>query len=320
MKSQFLLSFKEHMRSRYYATKTIEAYAFWVSRYIRFHEFEHPSKLGDEHIEAFLSDLAVKQRVAAKTQALALNSLLFLYREFLLVSVDPNMKFHKSLKDIKLPVVLTKQEMRRFVEHIDPRHKLQCMLLYGSGLRLMECIRLRIQDIDFDYGALRIWHGKGGKNRTVTLAKELYPLLSEQIALTQRFYDKDMQTKGYGGAWIPQARLPKYPQAQYEFRWHYLFPSTRLSVDKESDLMRRHHMAETVLQRSVKRSAVDAGIEKHVTCHTLRHSFATHLLEGGADIRTVQEQLGHSDVRTTQIYTHVIDRGANGVLSPLSSL
>ncbi|HAS63607.1 MAG TPA: integron integrase [Vibrio sp.] len=320
MKSQFLLSFKEYMQQRYYAKKTIESYMIWVSRYIQYHDMQHPIKLGTSDVEQFLTHLAVEHRVAVKTQALALNAILFLYRDYLQVKVEPDMRFQKSLKHSKLPLVLTKTEMRHFIDHIDPRYQLQSMLLYGSGLRLMECIRLRIQDIDFDYGAIRVWEGKGGKNRTVTLAKELHPLIREQISLTQRYYQKDMQTKGYGGVYIPQSRTAKYPNAQYEFRWHFLFPSHRLSKDPHSELLKRHHMAETVIQRSVKKTAKEAGIDKNVTCHTLRHSFATHLLESGADIRTVQEQLGHSDVRTTQIYTHVIDRGASGVLSPLSSL
>ena len=308
------------MQSRHYANKTIEAYLVWISRYIRFHDLQHPSKLDTPHVEAFLSDLAITHKVAVKTQALALNAIQFMYRDYLRMPIKPDMRFQKSLSDRKLPVVLTKTEMRRFVEQIDPKFQLHLMLMYGSGLRLMECVRLRVQDIDFDYGAVRIWQGKGGKNRTVTLAKELHPLLEAQIAIAKRYYDRDMLSNGYGGVSMNQARKAKYPNTQFEFGWHYLFPSTKLSKDDETDLYKRHHINETALQRSVRKTALLAGIEKSVSCHTLRHSFATHLLEGGADIRTVQEQLGHSDVRTTQIYTHVIDRGASGVLSPLSSL
>ncbi|MDA0148870.1 integron integrase [Vibrio sp. LaRot3] len=317
MKSQFLLSLKEYMQSRHYANKTIEAYLIWISRYIRFHDLQHPSKLDTKHVEEFLSDLAVTYRVSVKTQALALNAVQFMYRDYLKTPIKPDMRFQKSLSDRKLPVVLTRTEMRRFVEQIDPKFQLHLMLMYGSGLRLMECVRLRVQDIDFDYG---IWQGKGGKNRTVTLAKELHPLLEAQIALVKRYYDRDMLSNGYGGTSINQARKPKHPNAQFEFGWHFLFPSTKLTVESESGLYKRHHINETALQRSVKATAKRANIEKNVSCHTLRHSFATHLLEGGDDIRTVQEQLGHSDVRTTQIYTHVIDRGASGVLSPLSNL
>ncbi|HAS6196314.1 TPA: integron integrase [Vibrio vulnificus] len=320
MKNQFLLSVRDHMRTRHYASKTIQAYISWIKQYIIFHKMAHPSTLNESHVEEFLSYLALEQKVAAKTQALALNSVMFLYREYFRTPLRNEVKFQKSLLDRKLPVVLTKPELRAFIQHIDPRYKLHIMLLYGSGLRVMECVRLRIQDIDYHYGALRVWQGKGGKNRTVTLAKELYPLLKEQEALALRYYQKDRITAGYAGVWLSSSLQRKYQGAEMDFNWHYLFPSDRLSRDPESDLLRRHHINEQALQRAVKRAAKDAGITKSISCHTLRHSFATHLLESGADIRTVQEQLGHSDVKTTQIYTHVLERGAGGVLSPLSKL
>ncbi|NOH78532.1 integron integrase [Vibrio sp. RE86] len=320
MKTQFILSLKEHMRARHYATKTIDAYITWISRFITFHDMCHPSKLSERDVEAFLTHLALNDKVAAKTQALALNAVNFLYRDYLRAPLKSEMKFQKSMLDRKLPVVLTKEETRRFLQHIDPRYKLHIMLLYGSGLRVMEAVRLRVQDIDYHYSAIRIWQGKGGKNRVVTLAKELVPMLKEQEALALRYYRKDMNTPGYSGVWLSPSLQKKYSGAELEFNWHYLFPSTKLAVDPESNLLRRHHINVVALQRAVKRSAKDAGIDKNVTCHTLRHSFATHLLESGADIRTVQEQLGHSDIRTTQIYTHVLDRGANGVKSPLSNL
>ena len=320
MKSQFLLSIKEHMLIRHYANKTIEAYLAWIKKYIQFHNMAHPSRLCEEHVEEFLTHLAVNERVAAKTQALALSAISFLYREYFRTPLSINIKFQKSLQDRKLPVVLTKDEMRRFITHIDPKYKLHIMLLYGSGLRVLECVRLRVQDIDYDYNAVRIWQSKGGKNRVVTLAKETIELLKEQEALTKRYYQKDLNSPGYGGVHIRQSLQRKYPGAEFDFNWHYLFPSLRLSQDPITGLLRRHHIKETALQRAVKRSAKDAGIQKSVTCHTLRHSFATHLLEGGADIRTIQEQLGHADVKTTQIYTHVIERGGHGVVSPLSNL
>lgn len=320
MKSQFLLSIREFMLTRYYAKKTIEAYLHWIVRYIHFHNKKHPSLLGDKDVEEFLTHLAVTCKVATKTQSLALNSLSFLYKEILKQPLSLEIRFQRSQLERKLPVVLTQEEIRCLLNIIEPKYQLPVKLLYGSGLRLMECIRLRVQDIDFDYGAIRVWQGKGGKNRTVTLAKELYPHLKEQIAVTKRYFERDLHQKNYGGVWLPTALKEKYPTAPYEFRWHYLFPSLQLSLDPESDVLRRHHMSETVLQKAVRKSAKEAGIEKNVTCHTLRHSFATHLLEAGADIRTVQEQLGHTDVKTTQIYTHVLDRGASGVLSPLSRL
>ncbi|MDK9770107.1 MULTISPECIES: integron integrase [Vibrio] len=320
MKSQFLLSVKEHMISRHYAKKTIETYLFWIKRYIVFHQLAHPSKLCEDDVERFLSHLAIDEKVAVKTQALALNAISFLYREYFQMPLSLNMRFQKSLTEKKLPVVLTRDEVRRFVQHIDPKYKLHIQLLYGSGLRIMECLRLRIQDIDYDYGALRVWQGKGGKNRTVTLAKELHEPLKAQVNITRDYYQKDRHMGGYAGVYISDGLRRKYPGAELDFNWHFLFPSTKLSIDADTGEFRRHHVNESAIQRAVKRAAKDAGIEKSVTCHTLRHSFATHLLESGADIRTVQEQLGHTDVKTTQIYTHVIERGAGGVLSPLSNL
>lgn len=320
MKSQFLLSVKEHMISRHYAKKTIETYLFWIKRYIIFHQLAHPSKLSEDDVERFLSHLAIDEKVAVKTQALALNAISFLYREYFQMPLSLNMRFQKSLTEKKLPVVLTRDEVRRFIQHLDPKYKLHIQLLYGSGLRIMECLRLRIQDIDYNYGALRIWQGKGGKNRTVTLAKELHEPLKAQVNLARDYYQKDRHMGGYAGVYISDGLRRKYPSAELDFNWHFLFPSTKLSVDGDTGEFRRHHINESAIQRAVKRAAKDAGIEKSVTCHTLRHSFATHLLESGADIRTVQEQLGHTDVKTTQIYTHVIERGAGGVLSPLSSL
>ena len=320
MKNQFLLSVQDHMRTRHYASKTIEAYIMWIKKYIIFHNMEHPSKLNEKHVERFLSYLAIEKKVAAKTQALALNSINFLYREYFRTPLSLEMKFQKSQLDRKLPVVLTKNEMTQFLVQIDPKYKLHIMLLYGSGLRVMECVRLRIQDIDYHYGAVRVWQGKGGKNRTVTLAKELMPLLKQQESLALNYYKKDINSAGYNGVWLNQSLQRKYPNAHLDFNWHYLFPSVKLSTDPQSNLLRRHHINEIALQRAVKRAGKDAGITKNITCHTLRHSFATHLLESGADIRTIQEQLGHSDVKTTQIYTHILDRGASGVTSPLSNI
>ena len=292
----------------------------WIKKYIIFHNMEHPSKLNEKHVERFLSYLAIEKKVAAKTQALALNSINFLYREYFRTPLSLEMKFQKSQLDRKLPVVLTKNEMTQFLVQIDPKYKLHIMLLYGSGLRVMECVRLRIQDIDYHYGAVRVWQGKGGKNRTVTLAKELMPLLKQQESLALNYYKKDINSAGYNGVWLNQSLQRKYPNAHLDFNWHYLFPSVKLSTDPQSNLLRRHHINEIALQRAVKRAGKDAGITKNITCHTLRHSFATHLLESGADIRTIQEQLGHSDVKTTQIYTHILDRGASGVTSPLSNI
>lgn len=320
MKSAFISYIKEFMHLRRYAIRTIDAYTTWISRYIHFHNMVHPAKLANKDVEAFLTHLACDQKLAASSQSIALNSLVFLYKEVLKSPLAIDIKFKRSVVKRKLPVVLTRDEVRRLLLHIDPPYQLQAQLLYGSGLRLMECMRLRVHDIDYHYGAVRIWNGKGGKNRTVTLAKELEPFLRSQEQNVHQLFNRDMETPGYGGVWLPEALHKKYQNAPFELNWHYLFPSGRLSVDPESGMLRRQHMSESTIQKAVRKAAKRANIDKNVSCHTLRHSFATHLLESGADIRTVQEQLGHTDVKTTQIYTHVLDRGANGVISPLSRL
>lgn len=318
--SPFLAFITEEMYKRRYAKRTIETYVHWIRVYILFHKKQHPKQLSEAHVEDFLTYLAVQRHVAVQTQALALNALSFLYKEILKRPLALNLNFNQSSKPRKLPVVLTKTEIQRLLQCMDPAYLLLTQLLYGSGLRLMEAIRLRVSAIDFDYLSLMVWHGKGGKHRRVTLAPELIQPLKRQVALVDAFYQKDLETPGYAGVWLPFALSRKFPGAPKELGWHYLFPSAKLSIDPESKLLRRHHIDESGLQKAVRSAARKAAIQKQVTCHTLRHSFATHLLESGADIRTVQEQLGHTDVRTTQIYTHVLNRGASGVKSPLSQL
>ena len=320
MKSRFLLEVKQYMWSRRYAKRTIEAYLYWIKAFINFNHKTHPKHLHDNEVELFLSYLANQRHVAPRTQALALNALVLLYRDILLKPLSLALNFNKSSAPTKLPVVLTKEEIKLFFSLLPVRWVLPCQLMYGSGLRLMEVMRLRIQDIDFDYVSLQVWQGKGGKNRRVTLAKELLQPLKTQIEYATEFVKQDLKNPEYAGVWLPYALAKKYPKAPKQVGWHYLFPSVRLSADPDNDLLRRHHIDHTGLQKAVRNTAQKAGLKKRVTCHTLRHSFATHLLQRGADIRTVQEQLGHIDVRTTQIYTHVIERGASGVLSPLSDL
>jgi integron integrase len=320
MSSPFLKYITEQMRLKRYAKRTIESYIYWVKAYINFHGQRHPTKLHDHEVESFLSYLTNTLNVAPKTQSVALNALVFLYRVILLKPLTLELNFNKSKQQTKLPVVLTQTEVSRLLSNTTTRYTLPCQLMYGSGLRLMEVVRLRIQDIDFDFYAIQVWQGKGGKNRRVTLAKELCDSLKVQIMLAKSFYEQDLNNQEYKGVWLPHALSRKYPKASHDFQWHYLFPSSRLSFDPENDFVRRHHIDESSLRKAVKAAGKKAGIEKNVTCHTLRHSFATHLLQRGADIRTVQEQLGHTDIRTTQIYTHVIEHGANGVRSPLSDL
>ena len=318
--SPFLQYITEEMYTRRYAKRTVETYLHWIKFFILFHKKRHPKDLQEEHVEQFLTHLAVKRNVAVQTQALALNALSFLYKEIIKRPLTLSLNFNQAAKPRKLPVVLTKPEIKQLFHCIDPQYLLLAQLLYGSGLRLMEAVRLRVNTIDFDYLSLMIWHGKGGKHRRVTLAPELIEPLRRQVSLVDAFYQQDMQTTDFAGVWLPSALARKYPAAPKELGWQYLFPSARLSIDPQFNVLRRHHIDESGLQKAVRFAAKKVGISKNVTCHTLRHSFATPLLEAGSDIRTVQEQLGHSDVKTTQIYTHVLKQGGNAVKSPLSQL
>jgi len=320
VKSPFLKSIENFMSARHYAKSTISAYLYWVKQYIYFHNKTHPELLGSDAVEAFLSHLVIDKNVASKTQSQALNALVFLYKQILEQPIDIDIRFKKSNKDRKLPTVLTRNEISQLLSQVSPDFLLQVQLMYGSGLRVTECLRLRYQDIDFQYLALRIWHGKGNKHRVVTLAKELVPILRHQQQTVRSYWKQDLNNPHFSGVQLNSALAKKYPSAPRELGWQFLFPSQRLSSDSRTGEIQRHHIHVKSLQRAVKQAAQKAHIEKQVSCHTLRHSFATHLLESGADIRTVQEQLGHSDVKTTQIYTHVLQSGANGVRSPLSNL
>ncbi|MCL9775794.1 integron integrase [Vibrio methylphosphonaticus] len=320
MKSPFMNYIREFMRARHYSERTIDAYLTWIVQYIVYHNKKHPRELNSKDVEDFLSYLVTSRNLAARSQAVALNALVFLYKHIIGVPIELDIQFKKSHKGKKLPTVLTTREVAKLLENIPANYLLPTQLMYGSGLRLMECLRLRYQDIDFEYGALRIWRAKGNKNRIVTLAKELLPAIELQQKNVMKLWQQDLKQKEYSGVFLPNALATKYPNSNKELNWQYLFPSIRLAVDPVSKRLYRHHINETSLQKVVKQAVKKAGISKSVSCHTLRHSFATHLLESGADIRTVQEQLGHTDIKTTQIYTHVVNRGANGVKSPLSNL
>ncbi|USE01915.1 integron integrase [Vibrio sp. SCSIO 43133] len=320
MKSPFLNYIRDFMRARHYSERTIDAYLSWIFQYIVYHDKKHPKEMGTAEVEDFLSYLITSRNLAMRTQNQALNALVFLYKHILHDPIDVNMRFKKSNKSKKLPTVLTVKEVSKVLESMPPNFLLPAQLMYGSGLRLMECLRLRYQDIDFDYGALRIWRAKGNKNRVVTLARELFPAIRRQQQHVESIWRQDVKQSDYSGVWLPNALATKYPNSNKELNWQFLFPSARLSIDPTSDLIRRHHINESSVQKALKSAVKKTGIEKRVSCHTLRHSFATHLLESGADIRTVQEQLGHTDLKTTQIYTHVINRGASGVKSPLSNI
>lgn len=309
---------RDRLRARHYSIRTEEAYLYWIRRFIHFHGLRHPQELGVPEIEAFLTHLAVVENVAASTQNQALAALLFLYRDVLHIDLGPVAPV-RAKKPQRLPTVLSRDEIQRIFAHMSGLHLLMARLLYGTGMRLMECLRLRVKDIDFERREIIIRDGKGEKDRVTLLPQSLIAPLQEHLKHVKTLHEKDL-AQGYGAVYLPYALERKYPNAAREWGWQYVFPAATLSVDPRSGVTRRHHMDESGLQKAVRAAAQKAGITKPVSCHTFRHSFATHLLEAGYDIRTVQELLGHKDVRTTQIYTHVLNRGPLGVRSPLDDL
>lgn len=308
------------MLTRQYSLRTVDTYLTWIKSFINFHEKRHPSSMGDNEVEVYLEYLALKANVSPRTQATALNSLSFMYKHIIKNELSLNLNFARSKRQPKLPVVMTKEEVKMLLDKLEKRYYLIAGLMYGSGLRVMEAVQLRVQDIDFDYKCIRVWNGKGKKHRVVTLAPQLIPLIRNQIAQVNEYLQLDSNNEQYAGVWMPNALERKYPSANKTLAWQYLFPSYKLSADPETGEIRRHHFHHTGIRKAVKKAVIEASLKKPITPHTLRHSFATHLLQSGADIRTVQAQLGHSDIRTTQIYTHVLQQGANGVTSPLSDL
>ncbi|NUZ12363.1 integron integrase [Pseudoalteromonas sp. McH1-7] len=319
-RSPFLNHIAEFMLTKQYSLRTVDTYLKWISSYIHFHDKRHPASMGDNEVVQYLDYLVLKCNVSPKTQATALNALSFLYKQTIKQDLCPNLTFVRSKRQSKLPIVMTPEEVKRLMSFLSKRYYLISGLMYGSGLRVMEAVQLRVQDIDFDYKCIRIWNGKGNKHRVVTLATELIPLLRNQIAQADEYLKLDSQNEHYAGVWMPNALARKYPNANKSIAWQYLFPSYKLSADPETGEIRRHHFHQTGVRKAVKEAAKKAQITKPITPHTFRHSFATHLLQSGADIRTVQAQLGHSDVKTTQIYTHVLQQGAKGVVSPLSKI
>lgn len=320
MKSPFINAVYEFMMLKRYAKRTIKTYLVWIADYIRFHKYQHPKKMGDQDVRVYLTHLAVKRNLSASTQASALNALVFLYSKYLEQPLSDEIGFVNSGRKPKLPTVLTIGEVQQLLANIPERQSLPVSILYGSGLRLMECVRLRVKDIDFDYRCVKIWNGKGGKHRVVTLSDTLVAPLQTQTEKVKHLLERDKANPEYAGVWMPHQLAKKYQGANKSLEWQYLFPASKTSIDPESSLRRRHHIDEKQLQRVIRNTAREIGLKKSVTPHTLRHSFATHLLLKGADIRTVQDQLGHSDVRTTQIYTHILQRGGNAVVSPLELL
>ncbi len=317
--SPFLESVRNAIRVRHYSIRTEEAYVDWTKRFIWFHQKRHPAEMGAKEVSEFLSHLAIQRKVAPATQAQALNALVFLYKAVLETPLPDNVQFTRPKRKKKLPVVLTQTEIGNLLKQLSGHHWLAACLMYGSGLRLMECLRLRVMHLDFDHRAILVIDGKGNKDRVVTLADDLIVPLKRHLQAVRNLHEKDL-ADGFGEVYLPYALARKYPSAGRQWAWQYIFPSANRSIDPRSAVERRHHMDEQTLQRAIKYGIKKANIDKPASCHTLRHSFATHLLERGADIRTVQEQLGHSDVKTTQIYTHVLQRGGRGVISPLNSI
>jgi integron integrase len=307
------------IRVRHYSYRTEQAYVAWIRRFILFQRKRHPREMGREEIEAFLSALAVERRVAASTQNQALAALLFLYRDVLGVQVGWLAELVRAKRPQRLPVVLTAEEVARVLARLSGIPWLMAMVLYGSGVRLMECHRLRVKDLDFDRGEIVVRDGKGGKDRVTTLPACVREPLSEHLARVRVQHGRDL-AGGLGRVLLPHAIAVKYPNADCEWGWQWIFPAARISVDPRTGIRRRHHLDPSVLQRALRVAARLAGIAKPVGPHTLRHCFATHLLDAGYDIRTVQELLGHRDVATTMIYTHVLNRGGRAVRSPADLL
>lgn len=304
------------MRLKHYSLRTEQVYLQWMRRYIRANGLRHPRELDGTAVETFLTDLATRQRVSASTQNQALSALLFLYREVLAIKLPWMENVVRAKGSRRLPVVLSKGEVALLLRNLSGRDWLMASLLYGSGLRLMECLRLRLKDVDIARNEITVREGKGAKDRRTVLPASLRDALLRQMEDTRVLHAADLAA-GFGAVSLPFALSRKYPGAPMELGWQYMFPATRRAIDPLDGKQKRHHIDEKVLQRAVSSAARMAGIKKPVSPHTLRHSFATHLLEAGADIRTIQELMGHKDVATTQIYTHVLNRGAGGVVSPL---
>ena len=310
---------RDTIRRRKYSYRTEESYVHWIRRFIYFSGKRHPREMGATEVTAFLTHLARERDVAAATQNQALSALLFLYKEVLAQPLPWLDGLERAKRPARLPTVLTRSEVQRLLAAMQGTKWLMASLLYGAGLRLTECLKLRVKDIDFEYRQILVRDGKGAKDRVTMLPQSTIEPLKRQLAIAKAFHESDLAA-GHGDVELPYALARKYPRAPHQWAWKFVFPSHKLSTDPRSGVVRRHHVFENYLTRGVKDAVRAARIDKHVSCHTLRHSFATHLLEGGYDIRTVQELLGHGDVSTTMIYTHVLNKGGRGVASPLDYL
>ena len=307
------------LRVRHYAIRTEECYVDWAKRFILFHNKRHPNEMGAAEVNRFLTHLAVEGKVSASTQTQALCAILFLYKTVL--EMDPGWlgEVVRARRPKRLPIVLSRDEVRRVLVQLDGTHRLIGCLLYGAGLRLLECLRLRVKDIEWDMNQLVIREAKGNKDRRTMLPRTVRESLRESLDAVRRLHDSDLKA-GYGSVWLPHALERKYPNMPREWCWQYVFPSAKRSTDPRSGVVRRHHLDEGAVSRRFREAVKKAKLEKRATPHSLRHSFATHLLEDGQDIRTIQELLGHANVETTMIYTHVLNKGGRGVDSPLDEL
>lgn len=311
---------RQVLRYHHYAYRTEQTYCDWIVRYIKyFGAKKHPQDMGKTEIDAYLSHLATERKVSDSTQRQALNAIIFLYRHVLDQPIEGQIEPTRAKRHPRPPVVMTKTEVQRVFAHMQGIHLLMAKMLYGAGLRLMECIRLRVQDLDFERKLIYVRSAKGNKDRTTLFPVSIQPEMHHQLEKVKRLHNEDL-AQGYGEVYLPESLARKYPHAAQEFRWQYVFPAKKRSVDPRTKVERRHHVLESGLQKAVKVAVDRAGITKRVGCHTFRHSFATHMLEDGVNIRVLQELMGHADVKTTEIYTHVMEKDISATVSPLDSM
>ncbi len=317
--SVLLAQVRDLIQRKHYSIRTEQCYLQWIKRFILFHNKKHPDNMGAAEVEQFLTYLAVKLEVAASTQNQALNAIVFLYKQVLEKELGKMANIARAKRPQRLPTVFSKEEMMRLLPHLNGLGELPNKLIYGTGMRIMECLRLRVQDIDFDRKQIAVRQGKGGKDRVTVLPPSLIPALKTRLESGYHLHRQDL-ANGHGEVYLPYALQRKFPHAAREWGWQYVFYSHKTSTDPRTHKTRRHHLDESTLNKGLKAAKTKAGIHKYASCHALRHSFATHLLEDGYDIRTVQDLLGHKDLKTTMIYTHVLQMGASAVRSPLEQL
>jgi len=307
------------LRCKHYSIRTEKTYLSWIKQYVVFHHMRHPRTMGAAEIEVFLTHLAVHRRVSSSTQNQAFNAIVFLYRDVLHIELDQTIDAVRAKRPLRIPVVMSREEVAKVLNFLKGTARLMVSMLYGCGLRITECCKLRVKDVDFAMHQITVFDGKGSKDRVVMLPEKLLILLQEQIDRVRLVHENDLR-QGYGSVFMPFALERKYPGASRQLGWQYVFPSLSISKDPRSQEVRRHHVSPSCIQKAVRKAGETAGIVKHFGCHTFRHSFATHLLEDGYDIRTVQDLLGHKSLNTTMIYTHVMQRGAGAVKSPLDRM